>query len=83
LDETEEHVTQLNGVTLFPNPSSGLVQIEGFDEAEVIVYNNLGQKVRAFRNANEINLEGLPQGIYTLRITDECSFVVTKKVIKK
>ena len=74
---------QLDGITVSPNPSSGLVQINGIDVAEVTVYNILGQIVKTERSTNEIDLEGLPQGIYTLRITDECSFVVTKKVIKK
>ena len=83
LDSIVEHVTQFNGVTLFPNPSSGLVQIDNIDVAEVIVYNSMGQRMRAFRNANEINLKDLPQGIYTLRIADERGCVVTKKVIKK
>ena len=83
LDETEEQMIQLDGITVSPNPSSGLVQINGIDVAEVTVYNILGQIVKTERSTNEIDLEGLPQGIYTLRITDECSFVVTKKVIKK
>ena len=83
LDETEEQMIQLDGITVSPNPSSGLVQINGIDVAEVTVYNILGQIVKTERSTNEIDLEGLPQGIYTLRIADERGFVVTKKVIKK
>ena len=55
----------------------------GIDVAEVTVYNILGQIVKTERSTNEIDLEGLPQGIYTLRIADERGFAVTRKVIKK
>jgi hypothetical protein len=43
----------------------------------------MGQLVKIKQMVNEINLEGLPQGIYTLRIADERGFAVTRKVIKK
>ena len=31
---------------LYPNPTDGIVRIEGIDEAEVTAYNILGQKVK-------------------------------------
>jgi hypothetical protein len=41
----------------------------------------MGQLLKTVRSTNEINLEGLPQGVYTLRIADEKGFVVVRKVV--
>jgi hypothetical protein len=67
-------------LTLSPNPTSGLVRIAGANAAEVQVYNTLGQLLKTVRSTNEISLEGLPQGVYTLRIADEKGrFTSTRK----
>ena len=71
------------GFTLSPNPTSGLVRIEGATVAEVRVYNTLGQLVKTAKNTNEVNLRGLPQGMYLLRITDEDGASATKKLVVK
>lgn len=62
--------TEGNGFTLWPNPTSGAVQIEGVEAEEVWVYNALGQLVKRVRNSNEVSLEGLVQGVYLVRILD-------------
>ena len=72
-----------DGITLSPNPTSGLIRIEGATAAEVRVYNTLGQLVKTAQNTNEVNLRGLPQGVYLLRITDEDGAVATKKLVVK
>ncbi|MBQ6305499.1 MAG: T9SS type A sorting domain-containing protein [Bacteroidales bacterium] len=81
-DVPESNLSALE-MLLYPNPTEDFICIDGVDVAEVTVYDMLGQLIKIIQNANEINLEGLPQGIYTLRIADERGFVVTKKVIKK
>ena len=63
--------TEGNGFTLWPNPTSGAVQIEGVEAEEVWVYNALGQLVKRVRNSNEVSLEGLVQGVYLVRIRDK------------
>ena len=65
VNETTETV-----ITIWPNPASGLVNIEGIEPAEVMVYNGLGQVVKRVKGTNEVSLEGLPEGVYMLRITD-------------
>ena len=47
------------------------------------VYNTLGQCVKTVQNANEISLEGLPQGVYLLRITTKDGKVFSDKVLKE
>ena len=63
-NEAENHV-----ITLSPNPTNGLVRIEGNVVTEIQVCNTLGQLVKTAHNTNEINLKGLPQGVYMLRVT--------------
>ena len=70
-------------VSVHPNPTNGLVSIEGINASEVNVYNALGQLWKTVKHSNEIDLKGLPQGIYTLRIADKSGFVVSEKVVLK
>jgi len=72
IDETsvEEQNQQQEKVFLYPNPAKGNVSIEGIEAAEVMVYNGLGQVVKRMRGTNEVSLEGLPEGVYMLRIMD-------------
>ena len=64
-DNTEE-----SGVMIYPNPVKNKVVINGVEASEVQVYNALGQLVKTVRGTNNVCVEGLPQGIYLLRILD-------------
>lgn len=57
-------------ISVYPNPAKETVTIEGIEAAEVQVYNALGQVVKTERETNEIDLSGLVEGVYLLRITD-------------
>lgn len=70
-----------NVITLSPNPTNGIVYIEGMIASEIRVYNALGQLMKAFNNSNEIDLKGLSLGIYLLHITDEKGATVTRKLV--
>ena len=69
--------------TISPNPTSGTVRIEGETIAEIKVYNTLGQLMKTVKNTNEINLKGLPKGVYLLNIVDENGVVVVKRIIEQ
>ena len=73
--------TEGNGFTLWPNPTSGAVQIEGVEAEEVLVYNALGQVVKRVRNSNEISVEGLSEGVYLVRIRDGEGRIFMEKVM--
>ena len=70
-------------VSVCPNPATSIVAVVGTQAADITVYNAMGQLLKTVRSTNEISLEGLPQGVYTLRIADEKGFVVTRKVVKE
>ena len=58
------------GFSLSPNPTTGLIHIEGAPVFEVRVYNAFGQLVKTVQESNEINVADLPEGVYLLRMTD-------------
>jgi hypothetical protein len=69
------------GVAVFPNPANGVVRIEGVVAAEVQVYNALGQMVKTVLRTNEIDLSGLVEGVYLVRITDKEGRIFLEKVM--
>ena len=76
VDETEG-----TAFTLCPNPASGVVRIEGVEADEVWFYNALGQMVKTVRGTNEIDLSGLVDGVYMLRIRDKEGRIFLEKVM--
>lgn len=72
LDENEAQVK------VFPNPTNGVMTIEAEGMTQVSVYNALGQCVLRLDepgNQSTIELGGVPEGLYLLRVkTDDNSF---------
>ena len=67
IDAVDDEVAPV--VSVYPNPASEMVHIEGLEPTEVQVYNALGQLVKTVRGTNEIDVSGLVEGVYLLRIT--------------
>ena len=76
VDETGDET----GVAISPNPANGVVRIEGVEAAEVLVYNALGQVMRTVRKTNEVDLSGLVDGVYLVRITDMKGISYTDRI---
>ncbi len=60
-----------NTLKLYPNPTSGVLNIEGEGMVSFEVYNTVGQRVMTQEvngNAAQVNTESLNNGIYFLRI---------------
>ena len=70
-------------LAIFPNPVKDIVSIEGRDVAEIQVYNVLGVKVKSFTNTNRFNVEGLPEGIYLLRMADKEGNTFSERIVKQ
>ncbi len=70
-------------VTVSPNPTNGLVLIDGMNVAELRVCNILGQTLKTIRNSNTFSVSGLPAGLYLLRITDGEGATVTRRIVVK
>ena len=73
----DENALQVN---VYPNPAKDRVAIEGIEVKEVFVYDALGQVVKTVQGTNEIDLSGLVEGVYLLRIMDAEGKVYTNKI---
>jgi len=65
--------TFIHNLSIFPNPSNGIVYVQGIrGDLEVSVFNNMGERLvqkRVFGDG-EIHFNDLPKGIYMLRISN-------------
>jgi hypothetical protein len=71
-------------VSIFPNPTNGIIQISGTDELSefvVYVYDNSGKQVSKVKNQSIIDLSSLQKGIYLIRI-ETPEKTMTNKMIK-
>ena len=67
---------------IYPNPAKEKVTIEGIEATEVEVYNALGQLVKTVRDANEISVAGLADGVYLLRSDKEGRIFMEKVMVR-
>ena len=69
---------------IYPNPTTSIMKIDdsSFKLKSVEVYNLLGKKVLTSAK-NELNLQGLVNGLYLVKVQDENGNFTTKKVVKK
>jgi hypothetical protein len=73
-----------NNVSLYPNPTNGILNIEGNGEMTISVMNTLGQKVLEIAATDNvtIDLSGFGSGIYMVRI-ETGTGVKTEKIDKR
>ena len=68
-------------LSVYPNPTRGKVSFnQAIEKVEVIDLS--GKTLQTYENANEINIEALPAGVYHLRLTIEDK-TTTRKIIKE
>ena len=70
MDDVAEDVTE-QGLQIYPNPTSGVLNVQGEDMRNIEVYNTVGQciMVQAVNgNATQISTESLNSGMYFLRV---------------
>ena len=68
-------------LSLYPNPTTGVVKIDAAEVERVEVVDLVGRRVALFENSRTIDLSNLADGTYALRITLPDA-VVIKKVVK-
>lgn len=76
------HEADNNTITIYPNPTNGIVKIASDDVTRIDVYNVNGQLVKSVSKYSVIDISNLPSGVYTLRVvTVQSTFVC--RVIKQ
>jgi hypothetical protein len=72
----------LENVTLYPNPTTGLIHIDAEEVQRVECYTMMGQKVAVFNEERDIDISRLPAGVYMFRITMPQGEIM-RKVVRK
>lgn len=71
---------------VYPNPTTGNVTVTGKDLKQAEVLNTLGQRVATAVGEGEtlqVDLSGLPAGVYFVNVTDSEGRKCTRKVVKE
>ncbi len=74
-----------NDVKIYPNPTTEKIQISGIENAQIEIYNSLGQAISGFSILNSdviVDLTNYSSGIYIVKISKGNEMIV-KKIIKK
>lgn len=79
-DDTEENLSE--NISLYPNPTNGILYVDAENLQKVEVLNLLGQKVQS-QGGSTIDLSGLGNGVYFVKVTDEEGRVEVRKVVKE
>ena len=75
-------VADLDGITIYPNPTTGKLTIGAEGVLKVEVYDHSGRLVATFSNTNQLDISQLPTGTYALRISLQKGNTV-RRVIKR
>ena len=71
-------------LVLYPNPTSGVVSIQGAElNSDIVITNSLGQvvfKTRSVELTTQIDLSAYLNGIYTMMISSDYS-IVSKRIV--
>lgn len=84
-DVSIDYATSVNdinesNVNIFPNPTTGTLNISNIENANVVVYNTIGEVVLSLTNVNRtIDVSELAEGTYVVKVVTENN-VITEKV---
>lgn len=74
---------KLNTIGIYPNPTNGILNIKADSKVEnVNVTNIVGQKINVRISDNQIDMQGLPKGIYIVELKLKNGQTFSKKIIK-
>lgn len=70
-------------IKVYPNPTTGIIHVTNIENAQISVFNILGELVFTSSNENIINLSELPCGNYIVKIQNEKENLMRKIILTK
>lgn len=71
----------LNGISVYPNPTEGIIHISGKESVDVIrLFNISGQIIKEVINANSLDISSQRSGLYMVEIEDNGKTSVAKLI---
>ena len=66
-------------INIYPNPTTGIINIDGAEGADVAVYSITGKLIGEYNGSEKVDLSIQPNGIYFVKVYND-SFVTTKRI---
>jgi len=74
---------KINLIEIYPNPTNGILNIKADSSIESVnIINVVGQKIDVQFSNNQINMQGLPNGMYIVELKLKSEHIISKKVVK-
>jgi hypothetical protein len=70
-----------NDLSVYPNPASDILQIQGMDVASVRMYNLTGQLIKEVYDTSVINVSDMEPGNYAVVVSDKADNRVRKMIV--
>lgn len=80
--ETSIEVATPDEITLYPNPTTGIVNIEAEGLKNVVIYDVTGRMMKTVANENTIDISNLEAGVYFFSVETENGSAM-KKLVKE
>lgn len=80
----ETNTSSESDINVYPNPSSGFVNINSTKESLIFIYNSLGQpvhKTKIFQGQNKLDLSAIAPGIYFVEIRNRDTLKRVKLIL--
>jgi len=68
-------------LTFFPNPTDGIVNINGISNESIKVYNSLGEEIFKQKDCNKIDLSAYSSGLYFIQILNSKGEIIANSKI--
>ena len=72
------------GVEIYPNPASGMVYIQSPAYTKAVIYDLIGNTLGSFdlNETNQLNIAGLAEGVYFIKLYNSSKSTVKKLVVR-
>ena len=74
---------ELSNIYSYPNPTTGILNLKGVSNEQILIYNNLGELILKSQSKSGIDLSSYNSGLYLLQIIDSSGKSIhTSKILK-
>jgi hypothetical protein len=75
-----------SSINIFPNPSTGIINVKGAENSTIEILNSLGVVVKTINNTSNmeaVNLSGFENGTYIVRVITNNNIIIKKVSLVK
>ena len=69
-------------VILYPNPTSGIINIRNENFNKILIYDNSGKQIKEFEPKSQIDLSDILKGIYLIKLISDKEILMDKIIIE-